>query len=158
MAKESPKRFNTEKDFIEGTAVADAPVVGGEFHTEDGDWQGQTVEVKSDTHLEDDHGTGEHVVIRTFEFAVNPLDFKDRAPNYQDIFDAKKNGVLALLWQDGLTIMPEIEPKIFFSRDMNKFFIMVTARPLTGQTVMEKSNTLSELIKNESNGHTDVLH
>lgn len=152
-----PKPFNTEKDFLEGTAVADAPLVGGEFNTDDGDWQGQTIEVKSDTHLEDDHGTGENVVIRTFEFAVNPIAFKDRTPDYQDIFNSQKNGILAFLWQDGLTLMPEVDPKIIFSKDNTKFFIMVTARPMTGQTVVEKTNTLSELI-NESKRHPNAVH
>lgn len=151
------KRFNTEKDFLEGTAVADAPVVGGEFVTKDGEWQGQTIEVKSEKHLEDDHGTGEHVLIRTYEFATNPLAFRNHVPDYQDIFNSVRQYILSLLWQDGLTLIPEVDPVIRFSDNREKFFIMVTARPMTGQTVVEKTNTLSELI-NESKRHPDSVH
>src|SRR5258708_3703097 len=78
--KSKPKRFNTEKDVQQGTAVEKAPLVGGEFVTDDGGWQGQTVQVQSDKRLEDDLGTGNPVVIRTFGFAVNLEMFARRTP------------------------------------------------------------------------------
>ncbi len=152
-----PKPFNTDKDVLEGKAVSGAPIVGGEFVTEDGDWQGQTVQVESDTHLEDDHGTGEHVIIRTYEFAANPLQFGQRTPDYQELFDSHKKGIAALLWQDGLTPVPEIDPKIVISKNQDRYFIMVTARPSLGQSVLDKSQTLSE-IANEGKRHTNTLH
>lgn len=153
MAKhEAPKPFNTEKDIADGKAVANAPLVGGEFITEDNEWQGQTVEVQSDTHLEDDHGTGEHVIIRTFEFLVNPEVFGRHTPTLQDLFNDHKKGIAALLWQDGLTPIAEIDPRVVFSKDNRKYSIIVTARPSVGQAVVDKSFTLSELISkpNES--------
>ena len=158
--KSQPKPFNTEKDIAQGTAVKDAPLVGGEFVTTDGDWQGQTVEVQSEKHLEDDQGTGEHVVIRTYEFLVNKESFAKHTPSYQELFDEHKRGIAALLWQDGLTPIVEALPRIVFSKNNDKYFIMVTARPSVGQTVIDKSFTLSELIKqpNESTRHSDLLH
>lgn len=156
MTQSHPKRFNTEKDIAEGTAVANAPLVGGEFITEDNEWQGQTVEVQSDTHLEDDHGTGEHVIIRQFEFIVNPETFAKHIPTLQDLFNDHQKGIAALLWQDGLTPILEIQPRIVFSKDNRKYSIFVTARPSIGQSVVDTSFTLSELIskpKNENPGH-----
>lgn len=159
-SKLDPKPFNTEKDIAEGRAVADAPLVGGEFITDDGEWQGQTVEVKSDTHLEDDHGTGDPVIVRMFEFTMNPQAFKDHQPNIQDIFDSHKKGIAALLWQDGLSIIPEVEPRIVFAKDKPTYSIFITARPSIGQTVIDKTFTLSELIPkpNASKRHPDTVH
>lgn len=158
MPKTQPKRFNVEKDFEQGTAVESAPLVGGEFVTDDGEWQGQTINVQSDKHLEDDHGTGEHVIIRTYEFLVNKETFAKHEPTFQELYDTHKNGIESLLWQDGLKIMPEINAKIGFSKDKDKYFIMVTARPMAGQTVIEQSKTLSELIPNESSRHSNTVH
>ena len=87
MPKTKPKKFYIENQVIEDQ---NAPVVGGEFVTDDGGWQGQTVEVKSDKHLEDDLGTGDPVIIRSFEFGVNPLAFQGNPPTLQQIFDSHK--------------------------------------------------------------------
>lgn len=153
--KKKPQPFNTEKDVVEGRAVKDAPIVGGEFVTEDGNWQGQTVEVKSDTHLEDDHGTGDPVIIRTFQFAANPLAFQ-QTPTQQDIFDSHKKGIEALLWQDGLSPAQDIPPRFIVSKGKDKYAIIIAARPSLGQTLIEKTQTLSEII-NAGKGHSDVL-
>ncbi len=145
-----PKRFNTEKDFHQGTAVENAPLVGGEFIVEgakEGELaQGQTVEVKSDTHLEDDLGTGEHVIVRMYQFAVNPEAFRQHIPTASELFESHRKGIAAMLWQDGLTPIVEQDPRVVFAKDKESYMIFVTARPSVGQTVLEKSFTLSELV------------
>ncbi len=144
----TPKRkripFNTEKDIAEGRAVEGAPLVGGEFVT-DNDWQGQTVQVQSDKKLEDDLGVGDPVVIRTYGFSVNPEAFARHTPTSQEIFDSHKSGISALLWQDGLTPVEEVEPRVFLSEDKVKYFIVVAAKPQIGQTVLNTTQTLSQI-------------
>lgn len=140
-----PKRFNTEKDVLEGRAEENAPIVGGEFVTEDGDWQGQTVQVQSDKHLEDDLGTGDPVVIRTYGFAVNVEAFSKHTPTSQEIFDGHKKGIAGLLWQDGLTPIEEVEPRVFLSKDKTRYFITVAAKPQLGQSIVDNTQTLSQI-------------
>lgn len=141
-----PKPFNTEKDIIEGKAVANAPIVGGEFVTEDGDWQGQTVQVQSDKHLEDDLGIGEATVLRTYGFAVNPEQFAIKTPTTQELFDDHKKGISALLWQDGLVPREDVEPRVFLSRDKKLYYITVAAIPQIGQSILENTQTLSQIV------------
>lgn len=145
--------FNVEKDIIAGTAVEGAPLVGGEFITEDGDWQGQTVEATSDKHLEDDHGTGEHVILRTYQFLANPLAFSNHTPSVQDIFESHRNGITALLWQDGLTPRLDIPPQFVLAKDKKSYLFIVASTPSVGQSVLETSKTLSEII-NETRTNT----
>lgn len=161
------KKIKEEKRefYIEGQERKDldAPVVGGEFVTEDGDWRGQTVEVKSDTKLEEDTGTGEVIVIRSFEFGANPATFKEYEKNYgrlpyaQEIFQSHMKGILSLLWQDGLSPVEEIPPRLILSKKKDKYMIMVGARPQLGQTILEKPQTLSEIANVKSPKHTDKV-
>lgn len=145
MPKSKPKRFNTEKDFAEGKAVKDAPLVGGEFVTEDGGWQGQTVQVQSDKHLEDDLGVGDPVILRTFGFGVNLEAFAKHTPTSQEIFDSHKKGISALLWQDGLSPVEDVEPRVFLSNDKARYFIVIAAKPQMGQAVLNTTQTLSQI-------------
>lgn len=154
MPKQPKQFYIAGKDEIKDSS---APVVGGEFITEDGDWQGQTVEVQSDTHLEDDKGTGEPIVIRTFEFAVNPEAFKQHElktgsfPDAQHIFREHQQGIESFLWQDGLSPAYDIEPRVIFPKGTNKYFIMIGARPQAGQLIVDTPKTLSELANDPRN-------
>lgn len=156
-AKTKRQRFNTEKDVNEGTAVDKAPIVGGEFVTKDGDWQGQTVQVQSDKHLEDDLGTGDPVVLRTYGFGVNLEMFARRTPTFQEVFDSHKRGIAAMLWTDGLTPMEEVEPRIFFNKDRTQYFITVAAKPQVGQAVLDTTRTLSQ-IAHEGRTNPNQVH
>ena len=138
----------------------DAPVVSNEFidKQEEGDYTGQTIEVRSKTKLEEDLGTGEAILLRTYEFGVNPEMFKNGDPSGQDIFNSHMKGILGMLWGDGLQPVMEMEPKIIFSKDRSKYLIMVGARPSIGQSILETPRTLSEIVKNDnSRNNTDAL-
>ena len=156
---EEPKQFYTEKDVILDPT---APVVGGEFVTEEGDWRGQTVSVDSGIKLEDDIGTGEAVIIRTFEFGANPQVFKDyekkngHLPYAQEIFQSHMRGIMSMLWQDGLSPAEEIEPRLILSKKKDKYLIMVGAKPSLGNTILETPKTLSE-IANEGRTHREQI-
>jgi hypothetical protein len=146
----APKQFYTEAQLAKDpTLSTDAPVVGGEFIDirEEGTYTGQTVEVKSDTHLEQDTGYGEEVILRTYEFGANPLAFKDHTPTAQEIFNSHMKGIMSLLWQDGLQPAEEIQPRLILSKDNKKYLIMVGARAMRGQFFMEKPRTLTEILK-----------
>lgn len=153
-----PKKF-----FIKGKDIItdpDAPVISDEFidtTREEGVYQGQTIEVQADTKLTDDHGTGEAMVIRTYEFASNPEYFKDRIPPTQELFNSHYKGISALLWQDGLEPAFEIEPRFIFSKDRTRYMIMVTARPRLGQIVNDKTRTLTEIL-NDSRRNPNEVH
>ena len=153
----TPKRqkINDEKD-------PTAPIVGGEFVTQEGDWRGQTVEVKADTKLEADTGVGEAIIWRFYEFAANPQVFHDyekangRMPFAQEIFQSHAKGILALLWQDGLRPAEEFPPRLIISKKKDRYLIHVAARPQLGQTILEKTKTLTE-IANDPAGNTDKV-
>lgn len=139
------------KYFVQGKdeiVDPDAPVVSGEFidKQEEGDYHGQTIGVTSKTKLEEDLGTGDVILLRTFEFGANPEMFKNGEPSGQDVFNSHMKGILGMLWGDGLQPVPEIEPKLIFSKDRSKYLIMVGARPSLGQSVLETPKTLTEII------------
>lgn len=147
MAKKEEKKqfFIKDKEVITDPT---APVISNEFidKREDGDYTGQTIEVQSETHLDDDRGTGEAVILRTYEFGANPLAFRDAMPQPQEVFNYHYKAIMGMLWQDGLRPAEDIEPRLIFSKDRTKYLIMVGARPGLGQTLLAKPQTLTEII------------
>lgn len=135
-------------------------VVGGEFQVADAKQdelaQGQTVTVEADTKFSDDHGTGDPIMVRTFEFAVNHEVFNQyklyngNYPTAQEVFDSHKNGIAAQLWGDGLRPADEMEPQIIFSKERDKYLIVVGAKPMQGMTLAVKTQTLSEIFNGKS--------
>ncbi len=144
MAK---KFFIKDKEVI---TDADAPVISNEFIDKvDGDeYRGQTIEVQSETKLEQDTGTGEAIIMRVYEFATDPTFLQPEAtfPTAQEIFQSHMKGIAGMLWGDGMTPATEIEPRLIFTRDRKKYLIMVWARPQLGQAVLETPKTLSEIV------------
>ena len=144
----------------------DAPIISDEFidtTREEGDYIGQTIEVHSDTKLEQDKGEGRGVVMRTFEFAASPIIFQNGNPHPQDIFNSHLKGIEATLWQDGLEPMIELEPRLIFTPDRSKYLILVWARVQKGQVskemeVQKQAQTLTEIVKqNESRPNPDKI-
>lgn len=149
-----------KKYFIKGKEEitdANAPVISDEFidRQPEGDYQGQTIEVQSDTKLEEDQGTGEVAILRTFRFTKNQEIFNVREPSAQEIFESHKQGILGLLWQDGLT--PDMNLEVKFIPDREFYFIQIWAKPQAGQVLIEKTKTLTEII-NEARPNTDKVH
>lgn len=159
MAKDKKQFFIKGKDII---TDPDAPIVSDEFidKREDGEYTGQTIEVQSETKLEQDTGTGNAIVLRTYEFRVHPDYLKPEAklPHPQEIFQSHMKGIAGMLWSDGLTPETGIDPRIIFSRDKKTYLIMVWASPQIGQVLTEKPKTLSEIAKNETKSNRDEVH
>jgi hypothetical protein len=150
-----------KKYFIKGKEEitdTDAPVISDEFIDKvDGDeYRGQTIEVQSDTKLEDDLGTGDPIVMRAYEFATDPrlLQPNTQFPMAQEFFDSHMKGIAGMLWGDGLTPETEIEPRLIFSKDRRTYLITVWARPQLGQAVLETPKTLSEIANGKQNRDT----
>lgn len=105
----------------------------------------QKVEAISDTKLESDLGTGREVILRMFEFAVNPEIFKDRKPTSQEIFNSHLRGINGILWGDGLKPAEDIEPRLIFSKGGKSYRIFIACNPTMGNILVEKTQTLSEI-------------
>jgi hypothetical protein len=132
MAKN--KTFKTvEKDAI------NSPV-------KDIEWEGEEIGVESDTKLESDTGTGQEIILRFFDFAANPEVFRQHKPTEQELFNSHKKGMEAMLWTDGLTPYEAIEPRLLFSKDKTAYRFVISCIPSAGNTLLEKTNTLSELL------------
>lgn len=155
------KSIKQDKFYIKGKEEIkdlDAPVVSDEFldkRQPEGDYHGQTIEVRSKTKLEEDLGTGEAVIMRSYVFASNPQLFLNGRPDSQEIFQSHMKGIQSMLWADGLSPAVEIEPRLIFAPDNKTYLIMVWARPSIGQAVIENTRTLTEIIHEGKQGGKD---
>ena len=117
----------------------DAPVKNAE-------WEGEELGVISDTKLEQDLGTGHEVVLKFFDFGVNEEAFKQHTPTTQELFDAHRAGMEALLWRDGLKPHEAIEPRFMFSKNRKFYRFIITAVPRIGNVMVDKPLTLSQIL------------
>lgn len=135
-----------------------APVISNEFVDvqPEGEYRGQTIEVKSDTKLEEDLGTGEAIIFRSFQFASNPEMFKNGRPSERVIFDSCVKGIESTLWVDGLKPAKDIPVNFVFAPDNSSFLINVWARPAMGNTLLEDTQTLTEIIHGRRQNRDEV--
>lgn len=103
----------------------------------------ESIEAQSKTTLDADKGIGEAAVIRCFEFKANPEVFEQKVPSKQELFNYHHKGIEIALWRDGLVAMPEVNPRIVITN--NKYQIFVGARPMRGQILQDKTQTLTEI-------------
>lgn len=111
------------------------------------EWEGEEIGVESDTKIEDDKGTGQEIILRFFDFAANPEVFTMYKPTAQQLFDTHRKGIESLLWTDGLTPYTAIEPRLMFSKDQSSYRFVVSCIPSMGNTLVDKTHTLSELLR-----------
>jgi hypothetical protein len=129
------KKFKViEKD------AKDAPV-------KDIEWEGEELGAESTTKIQEDKGTGQPIVIRFFDFAVNKEAFKNHTPTAQELFNSHRMGMDAMLWNDGLVPCEAIEPRILFAKDKSHYRFVVSCIPSLGNAIVDKSKTLEELFK-----------
>lgn len=110
------------------------------------EWEGEEVGVESKTKIQEDTGTGQPIILRFFEFAADSKVFKDHKPTAQDLFDSHRRGMESLLWTDGLAPYHIVEPRLQFSKDNKRYRFVVSCIPSLGNTLTEKTKTLSELL------------
>lgn len=113
----------------------------------------KTVEAESNVKLEDDKGEGEAITLRFFTFAVDPIKVKELhdkqvpLPSPQQLFNAHTKQIELELWKDEWQVMPEVPPRLMFSKDFSHYQIIVAAKPAKGSflSINDKPRTLSEI-------------
>ena len=122
------------------------PKLGRTFEIEDAHkWQGQEIGAESSTTLEDDMGVGCATIVRSFQFGANPQAFKEHIPSKQDLFNHHYKQIEVSLWQDGLSVMPEVEPRVMISKDKKSYTIIVGANPSRGHLLNEEPQKLTDI-------------
>lgn len=107
-------------------------------------WEGQELEVKSDPLV--DAGTGKPLVIRIFDFKLNPaLKRKEFPKNKQDVFNSHARQIKDFLWKDGLVAREDVSPRVQFSKKEMKYRIFVLCEARYGMMWNDKPKTLQEL-------------
>ena len=110
------------------------------------DWQASAMETDQVNMV--DEGKGDKFVLRHFEYALAP-DTDSSLLDRQQLFNHHWKEIELTLWEDGFTVIKEIDPRIIIEND--KYRIFVTCRPRVGLGVMtsinEEATTLQEIFK-----------
>lgn len=144
------KTAKAKEFFIKGKqdiTDPDAPVISDEFVDIRGgnEYRGQTIEVRSDTHLEDDRGVGDPIYLKGFLFALNPEEFNKREYSAQEVFDMFSRGIESMLWTDGLSVDKDLAPTVTYKNQRTHVLITVWAKPR--HAILDKTKTLSEIAR-----------
>ena len=116
-----------EFSFIEENAI-DSPV-------KDIQWHGK--EVETGGNILQDTGKGKPIILRCFDFAINPAT---PLPSESEIIDTYTKYIDNFLWKDSLTRIQDL--KLVIEKD--KFKIFATCQPKTGAVLLEKPLTIQE--------------
>ncbi len=109
----------------------------------------QTVEVQSDTKLQDDKGEGGYAIIRKFTFGMNPKAFQEHPPTKQELFNYHLKGIEVMLWRDGWKVFDGSPPQLTLDWKKLQYSIFVAAIPQNKfNTINAKPRTLAEIAKN----------
>lgn len=128
MAKPNLEDHLGRKEQLIEINAKDAPVK--DINWEAQEMQTEKVEIR-------DPGQGKPLILRTFEFQLNPALPKDFKFSKQDIFNSHGQQIKTLLWADGMIPLdnPNKKPKVQISKKQNKYRIFVLCMPY--QTVLE---------------------
>lgn len=142
------KRKAKTKEVSKFGGVDDLGIIQSDLHSplKEQTYDSSSVEAKSEnTHLEDDKGEGEAIVIRCFTFGMNPQTFLERRPSKQDLFNAHLRGIEMALFGDGLKVFDEVPPRLTFDIEKKQYSIFVAARARKGYLINERPQTLAEV-------------
>lgn len=110
------------------------------------DHDASTVEVQSQTKLEQDQGYGNVVVVRAFTFGLNPETYMKVQPSKQDLFNAHYKGIEVHLWKDGWKVEAELNPRVVVNPEKMQYTIFVSARPMKGHIMNQAPITMGDLV------------
>jgi hypothetical protein len=108
------------------------------------DWYGASLDTKSDPLM--DPGTGKKMVIRSFDFEINP-EAEGFPDDKQELFNHHAKQIQTILWGDGLKPYEDVAPKLTIDSKRMSYRIVVVAEPRTGTVVAESPKTLNQLLK-----------
>lgn len=131
------EHISETKELLE-TDVLDAPI-------KDVKWDINDASAESDTKLEYDTGHGGAAIIRRFVFAANPMAFKIHVPSKQELFNYHMKQIEIMLWQDGMKLMTDVEPRLSISKNKKNYTIFVGAVPQKGHILTQTPQTLSQI-------------
>lgn len=110
-------------------------------------WEGEELSAQSETKITEDKGTGQSVILRFFDFAADPVKFKEHKPTAQELFASHIKGIHALLWRDGLRPFEAVQPRLLFSKDKKNYrFIIPCVAGISG-LIDGTPRTLSQLLQ-----------
>lgn len=137
MARKTKKPIDVTK--FGGVEELGQVQVNGQKH------ETSAVEAQSETKLEHDLGVGMPVVMRSFTFKLDRKMFEVAPPSKQELFDGHVRGLEMALWRDGLVFDKSHEPHVLFNKKLTHYTIFVVANPARGQTLLDKTQTLTEI-------------
>lgn len=141
----SVKELNNKKQFHSYLSDKD-------FDVPDVNWDAKSVEAESTTTLEMDQGGGGALIIRDFKFKIDPTALTEcfiatqTYPDKQMLFNSVVKFIEASLWQDGLKVFPDVEPRVLINENYTEFDVFVGSVPQKGQRLLETPKTLSQLV------------
>lgn len=156
----------TKKEGIIKNSPDESPVDAVAQTEGEKDWQLKSLEVESDTKLEQDQGEGEALTLRFFTFGANAETFKKQKPSAQELFNAHLKQIEFELWKDGWSVFPEVEPRLQFSVDgvnfeghspegkqYTQYRFIIAAQPAKGSLLSyaERPRTLTEIAQENVN-------
>ena len=126
--------------------ISKAAAVGiGTAQAEGAEYDVNSLEVHSKTNLEQDEGSGRPVILRKFEFGMNPEAWGQHQPTKQELFNHHLKGIEIALWKDGMKPMPDVNPRIVIDPQTMKYQIFVAAEVARGHMLNERPLTLKQL-------------
>lgn len=90
----------------------------------------------------EDAGTGNTVLIRIFDFKMNPGKFKDFPTDTQIIFNSHVRQIATTLWGDGLRPLEEVPPRVIINKKAHSYKIFVTCEAKRGLLFSQKDQPL----------------
>jgi hypothetical protein len=121
----------------------EAPV-DATLHAEE-QWQVKSMEVESQTHLEDDKGEGNPIKLFFFEFRANPETFARQKPTAQELFNIHLKQMEINMWSQGWSIFTDVNPRLMFAKDKTHYRFIIAGVPSRGRMLNETPKTLMEI-------------
>jgi len=109
---------------------------------EGNDWYGASLQSPTTPLI--DPASGKPLIIRSFDFRMNP-EVK-QMPNKQELFSAHSKQIMSLLWGDGFRPYEGASPRVAIDMKRRTYRIVVVAEPRLNTTVIETPRSLSQML------------
>lgn len=148
MAIEKRKKKITSRnidDYIQAESHGTEIGAGDNSPVKDIQWDAKQTEAHSELTLEADQGDGRAVIVRNFDFKMNPETWREHQPTKQELLNSHLRQIEILLMKDGLKPFTETEPRVMISKNQQFYRIVVGAEPMKGWLLHDRPKTLSQL-------------
>lgn len=99
--------------------------------------------LESDKATISDKGEGKIILVRSFQFAFNPL-MDGKAVDKQDLFNVHAKQISTLLWADGLIPLQGESPRVEIDAKKRMYYIFITCEAKKGTVFADKPRNLAE--------------